>query len=379
MNPPFANALLSFAVSRRLRAGQAVAPLATLDLTTLERVLVVLTTGLGDAVLSTPVFPALRSALPRADLRLFVRASWANLFEADPDLNGVIAYPGKYRRFFATLATLKQFAPQLTIVLHGNDPDILPLAFLAGSRHIVRIPTTGTRWGNLLSNVARREDARTVDGLHYVDNRLRILDTVGIARADRAPRVRLPEGAARRAATAIAARIGAAPYWVYHAFAADPYKCWPMPEARKLLDLALAAHPSHAVILTGAPADRVRLEALVAGLPRARVAVVADRLSLAESAGALQGARCVIGPDTGMLHLAAALDLPVIGLYAPTFATLVGPISRNAPALTLQKPQTCDPCIDKRCPHVPNHCMRQIGADEVAGMLAVQLADDRVA
>ncbi|HEY5636550.1 MAG TPA: glycosyltransferase family 9 protein [Burkholderiales bacterium] len=374
MNPPFADALLALAVSRRLRAGHSVAPLATLDLAGLKRVLVVLTTGLGDAVLSTPVFPALRRALPKAELRLFVRAAWAGLFEADPDLDGVTRYPGKYRRFFPTLAALRGFAPQLTVVLHGNDPDILPLVFLAGSRHIVRIPTAGTRWTHLLSNAAREADARTVDGLHYVDNRLRILDTLGIARAERAPRIRLPEQARSRAAAMLAVRLGAAPYWVYHAFAADPYKCWPLPQARAFLESALAAHPSHAVVLTGAPSDRARLASLAEGLPPARVAVVAGDLSLVESAGALLDARCVVGPDTGMLHLAAALDRPVVGLYAPTFATLVGPLPPRARAITLQKPQTCDPCIDKRCPYVPNHCMRQIGAAEVAEALARQLS-----
>ncbi|MDA0226152.1 MAG: glycosyltransferase family 9 protein [Proteobacteria bacterium] len=374
MNPPFADALLGWAVSRRLRAGHAIAPLATLDPAGLERVLVVLTTGLGDAVLSTPVFPALRRALPKADLRLFVRAQWAGLFEADPDLDGLIRYPGKYRRFFPTLAALRRFAPQLTVVLHGNDPDIVPLAYLAGSRHIVRIPTAGTRWTHLLSNAAREEDARTVDGLHYVDNRLRILDTLGIARAERSPRIRLPEEARSRAAAMLAAHIGAAPYWVYHAFAADPYKCWPLPQARAFLESALAAHPSHAVVLTGAPSERARLVSLAEGLPPPRIAVVAGELSLVESAGALLDARCVVGPDTGMLHLAAALDRPVIGLYAPTFATLVGPLPPRARVITLQKPQTCDPCIDKRCPHVPNHCMRQIGAAEAAVALAAQLA-----
>jgi ADP-heptose:LPS heptosyltransferase len=337
-----------------------------------RRVLLVLTTGLGDAVLSTPVFPALRKALPDADIRLLCRAAWAPLFDSDPDLSGVIRYPGKYRRFVSLVAELRRFGPDLTVVLHGNDPDILPLAFLAGSRFIVRIPTAGTRFAFLLSNRHRQEDQTTVAGWHYIENRLRILDTLGVPPAERHPRVVLPAAARDGFTTRTGRRFERGKYWVLHARAADLYKNWPVDKTRALLEHARRAHPGLAVVLTGSGDDRDTLQALAAGLEG--VHVVAGEFDIANTAACLLGAACVLAPDTGVLHLAAALGVPVIGLYASTSAALVGPRSRGRAPVIIQKGCSCEPSRVKQCPYVPRNCMDQITVEEVRFALESALA-----
>ena len=375
MDIPFADFLLARYASRRARAAGGVAALETLDIANLSRVLLVLTTGLGDAVLSSPVFPAMRAALPRADIRLFARRAWASLFSADPDLSGIVPYHGKYRRFFATLATLRDFSPQLTVILHGNDPDIIPIVLLAGSRWIVRVPTQGTRYAQFLSNRDRQADARTVAGWHYVENRLRVLDTLGIARATDTPRIVIAPDQRARAANQIAARVGGRRYWVYHAFAADAYKVWPASKAQPFLVRALAEFPDCALVLTGSGKERDALLRLAAGLDSSRVLVLAGEQPIEETAATLAGAACAVAPDTGVLHLAAALGVPVVGLYAPTFAALVGPRTAGARSAVIQKPQTCSPCVEKKCPYVPDNCMRQIAVDEVLAALGPALRE----
>ncbi|HEY6822533.1 MAG TPA: glycosyltransferase family 9 protein [Burkholderiales bacterium] len=350
MNLPFADSLLEAWVRTRVRAANPHDSLQSLQLASLERVLLVLTTGLGDAVLSTPVFPALRRALPRARIGLFVRSAWAELFEADPDLDCVIPYPGKYRRFVRTLQALRDFRAQLTLVLHGNDPDILPMLYLAGSRNIVRIPTAGTRFRYLLANADRAEDAATIPGWHYIENRLRILDAVGIAPVTRTPRIHLGAKAGDSARA-----FADSPYWVYHAFSAGADKTWPAESSRSFLERTQAALPSYRIVLTGAPRERNMLEHLARGL--ARTIVLAGRATLRETAAVLSQAACVVAPDTGMLHLAAALDRPVVGLYGPTSASLVGPRAANARVVVIQAENT----------------MSRIELDEVLKALTSQL------
>ncbi len=366
MDIPFADQLL-YGWTRRAANRDPVQPLATLELAKVRSVLLALTTGLGDAVLSTPVFAAVRRAMPQARITLFVRAEWAPLFAAEPDLDAVVTYYGKWRRFFPTLRRLRAKAPDLALILHGNDPDILPLAYLAGSRHIVRVPTTGTRYGWLLSNADRVADRQTMPGWHYIDNRLRILDSLGIPPVRRSPSIHLPAAAREGAAAWCSRMFGEAPYWVLHPWAADAYKTWPSPQAAELLAAVVRRWPALRVVLTGGAGERAAAELLAAGC--AGVSVAAGEFDIVGTAALLAGARAVVAPDTGVLHLAAALDVPTLGLFAPTSASLVGQRAEQAPARSLQQPLTCTPCLEKRCPYAEALCMAQFKADQVLAAL----------
>ena len=371
MNLPFADDLLYHYITSK-----ALDPAASFEpkqLASMRRVLLMLTTGLGDAVLSSAVFPALRAAMPGAQIRLFCRSAWAPLFMSDPNLDAVVPYHGKYRRFFSSVAALRSFSPDLSVVLHGNDPDIIPLAYLAGSRYVLRVPTRGTRYEFLLANRNRAEDANTVPGLHYVENRLRVLATLGIPAVSDTPKIHLDPGAVAKVSAALHRRLQGAPYWVLHANAADPYKGWPSEKLGELLNMARRHYSRHAVVLTGGSSEINSLRALAGGIDG--VHVVAGEFDVAGSAAVLAGAACVVAPDTGILHLAAALDRPVIGLYAPTFSSMVGPRSRQSIPIVIQKPQTCDPCVEKKCPFTPRNCMDQIGPEEVFAALRKQLGE----
>ncbi|MGL4979887.1 MAG: glycosyltransferase family 9 protein, partial [Plesiomonas sp.] len=71
----------------------------------------------------------------------------------------------------------------------------------------------------------------------------------------------------------------------------------------------------------GAPHEYARAQRLAAGFKHVEVL---PKLSLAEVAGVLAGAKTVISVDTGLSHLAAALDKPNITLYGPTDPGLIG-------------------------------------------------------
>lgn len=372
MKLPLADTLLRLVVRHQSRRDP-VRPMEKWRPETAQRILLVLSTGLGDAILSSPVFPLLRKALPSADIRLFCRAAWAPLFENDPMLNGVIRYEGKYRHFLATVEALRDFAPDTSVILHGNDPDILPLAYLAGSRFIVRIPTSGTKYPFLLSNAGRAEDRSTIPGWHYIDNRLRILATLGIPAGSGEPVIHVAQSAREAMAARLAARLGAKPYWVIHAFSADAYKVWPVEKVGELIAQTCRQFPGHAVLLTGSSSDRTRLEALTSAAP-STVVNVAGEFDIADTAACLASAQCVVAPDTGVLHLAAALGVPVMGLYAPTSAALVGPRSTRTVPMVIQKAQTCNPCLEKRCPYTPRNCMDQITVAEVLAGISPALA-----
>lgn len=88
------------------------------------------------------------------------------------------------------------------------------------------------------------------------------------------------------------------------------------------------------VLPAGSPAERLRAERLVTAMGQA---VTAPPLGLTELAGLLAGARLVIGVDTGLVHLAAALAKPTIALYCGSDPGLTGVLG-VAPFANLGKP-----------------------------------------
>ena len=80
------------------------------------------------------------------------------------------------------------------------------------------------------------------------------------------------------------------------------------------------------VLPGGSAAERLRAERLAQGMAQG---VAAPPMRITELAGLMQGARIVIGVDTGLVHLAAALERPTIALYCGSDPTLTGVLGRH--------------------------------------------------
>jgi heptosyltransferase-1 len=77
------------------------------------------------------------------------------------------------------------------------------------------------------------------------------------------------------------------------------------------------------VLPWGTPVERARSERIAAALPGARVPV---RAPLDQVARLIGGAQCVVGVDTGLLHLAAALGVPLVAIFSGSKPQLTGPV-----------------------------------------------------
>lgn len=119
-------------------------------------------------------------------------------------------------------------------------------------------------------------------------------------------------------------------------------KHWPLPMWQALA--VTLVEDGFAVLVTGgndaelARADQLAQIPGVSQLPP---------MSLAELAAELQRCRLVIGVDSGLSHLSAALGIPTVGLYGPTDGELTGP--RGLHASHLQSALHCSPCLRARC------------------------------
>lgn len=107
-----------------------------------------------------------------------------------------------------------------------------------------------------------------------------------------------------------------------------------------------AAQTGRRVLLPwGGETERVRAERIAAAAPQA--IEVLPRLDLGELAGVLGGVRAVVGVDTGLAHLAAALGVPSVTVYGPTQPDRTGTYGPGQLHLAAEFP--CAPCMNRVC------------------------------
>jgi len=98
----------------------------------------------------------------------------------------------------------------------------------------------------------------------------------------------------------------------------------------------------------GNPAEKARAERIARELPHV---VGLPKLNLAGVAKVLAGASACVAVDTGLGHLAAALDVPTISLFGPTNPGLTGAYGKSQIHLASDFP--CAPCLQKKCTYPP--------------------------
>ena len=119
------------------------------------------------------------------------------------------------------------------------------------------------------------------------------------------------------------------PYAMLFTMTSRDDKLWPE-EHWRALGAALASRGLQCVLPWGSEAERMRVDRLAPAIPGA---VVPPRMPLAEVASLAARARCAVGVDTGLTHVAAALGVPTLGLYCGSDPALTGlhagPRARN--------------------------------------------------
>lgn len=146
-------------------------------------------------------------------------------------------------------------------------------------------------------------------------------------------------------------------------------KCWPPDRFAKALN-ALLSHADADVILFGTPSELPVSAAIAAELQRAPINLT-GKTAIADLPALLSQCHLFLGNDSGAMHVAAAVGLPVVAVFGPTDPEGTAPVT---PRLTIvqQKPY-CSPCFLRRCP-TDHRCMTAVTPAMVESSLQSALA-----
>ncbi|MFQ5455988.1 MAG: lipopolysaccharide heptosyltransferase II [Nitrospirota bacterium] len=326
--------------------------------TDINRILLINITGIGDTVVSTPAISAVRNAFPHATIVSVVTKEAKAVLLNNPDIDDFIYYPGKinFSSFFfipTIIKRIRAFSPDLSIVLHGNDPDAPLLSYL--SKADTRIGWKGSRLEFLFTDLVNIR----LSGLHIIDRRLQNLLPLGIMPNGRHPHIHLTVSEERMSQEI----LGDANIVIgIHPFANTlRHKLWPVERYIELSNRLYRIYNCRIVIFGGREEKGI-VEEISKNID-GDVFCAAGKLGIRETAAIIKRCRCLICIDSGLMHVASAVDTPVVALFGPEDPDNTGPFGDIH--IVLKKELECSPCTDKRgqCSHLS--CMKMIQVDDV--------------
>lgn len=330
-----------------------------------ERLLVRVPNWLGDCCLSLPALRDARRNFPGARLEVLARGPLGELYAAVPEVDGALAAG----RLADTVERLAAGEWDAALLLTNSFRSAL-------EPWLARIPE---RWGYacdgrgpLLTRSARVPGA--VRGQSEVYYYRAMLEGIGLAVAG-APEATLSPLPAWRARAAELLGDGGGPWVGLNPGASfGSAKRW-LPERYAVVAQALARRHGVRIAIVGSAAERLLAETIAAGLD-APVRVLCGETSLGGLAGVLSRLALLLTNDSGPMHLAAALGVPVVAVFGPTDWRETAP-GGDGHAL-LREPVSCSPCKLRECP-VDHACMRLVGPEPVLEAAERLLAAPRAA
>ncbi|WP_142810209.1 lipopolysaccharide heptosyltransferase I [Tepidiphilus olei] len=282
----------------------------------MPRLLLIKTSSLGDVVHNLPILADIRTHYPDMRFDWVVEESFVDIPALHPAVDQVLPVAiRRWRRDLFSAATWREIATfrrQLRASCYDlvlDSQGLLKSALIAllarGEKHgydrrSIREPVASLFYGH------RHAVSRT---LHAVTrNRLLAATALGYP-----PPSTAPDYGIRAPQQPLPLELPARYVVALHASSRDS-KLWPK-EHWVELGRTLAATGSPLVLPWGNARERDRAEAIAAQVPHA---LVLPRLRLAQLATLLSGAWAVVGVDTGLVHLAAALGVPTVALYTDT-------------------------------------------------------------
>ena len=306
------------------------------------RILIRSSNWLGDAVMSSLAVRAIKQGRPDARVTILTRDKLADYWRSVPEVDDIIAVPEDAGVFKVAWRIRKQFD---AAVLFPNSSRSALEVWLAGIRRRVGYVGHKREW---MLNQIIPEPKRELRPRHHAARYLRIAEKMGAPSIPLSfPTAPCPEGPIR---------IGICPGAEY-----GGAKRWYPARFRKVMQI-VAKRVDCTFVVVGIRRDLPVVRDMLHGFDGSVENLVGET-SLSRLIKELRGMHALVTNDTGTMHLAASLGLPVAAIFGSTEPLLTRPLGDDH--VIIRHQVECSPCFQRECP-IDFRCMEAITADEVA-------------
>lgn len=334
-----------------------------------HKILLVRLDNLGDVLLTTPAFHAIKESLPRASLTLLASPVGAQIAALNPDIDDAIIYQSPWMDPWRTLSQDSQREQQLlaglkermfdgAIIFTSFRQSPLPAAYLCYLADIpLRAAASIDGAGSLLTTRHKHPEHM----IHEVERGLDLVSALDMHTAECSLVLHVPLSASERINEMLAAiSLRSRPVIVVHPGCSMPARTYPWEMYADVITLLVGQLDAY-VLVTGVEDEiplATRIIEQIPGEQRGSVHSLAGKLPFPELCALLQRADLTITNNTGPMHIAAAVKTPVVVLFA-----LTNPPEQWGPWLVphrlLYHDVPCRICYSRVCPY-QHECLRLV-------------------
>jgi heptosyltransferase-2 len=335
-----------------------------IDRTKIHRILVRTTNWVGDLVMTTPAIEAVRMNFPDSTLAVLARPWVTPLLENHPAVDHVLplktgnGYVSHMVEVIKTASLLRKMKFDLAIIFQ-NAFEAALLAYFGGVRFRIGYNTDGR--GFLLSHSIIRDEE--VLRVHQVEYYLSILKAMGWEAESSDPTLFVAEKDKGAIQSLLSSKgigqdhflLGLSPGAVF-----GPAKRWPAERFAAIGDWAVDKWGAKIVVM-GSQGEMGICGAVSHSMKHDPVNLC-GRTRLGEAMALIERCQFFVTNDSGLMHIAAALKVPMVAIFGSTDPVATGP--RSEKARVVQQTVDCAPCLKPECP-TDYRCMLGIEPEDV--------------
>lgn len=331
-----------------------------------KRILIVRTDRIGDVLLSTPVIKALREAYPKSYIAVMANPNTKEILDGNPYLNEIIILDKQkeHKGLIGSLrlmSSLRKRKFDLALILHGTKR-VHVLALLSGIKERVGY---NRKWGFLLTK--KIPDIKPLGLKHELEYCLDLVRILGIEPKDKRTFFPINSIAENKIEQLFKEKIKAGfPVVCLHPGASCPSKRWLKERFAEVAKKLISEFNANIIIVGGKDENLNISNELDRLINEEHVLNLSGNLTIPELGSVLKRCDLFISNDSGPVHIAASVGIPVISIFGRSQAGLSPkrwrPVSENS--VVLHKDIHCKICLAHNCDK-NFACLSAVSADEV--------------